>query len=423
MAILVNIENGLPMTYPTLYSTKHIRNSKDAFNTIKSKLNSIKYLYEVCDYLNIALEERFSRGDWLKSNEIELITNWLKKKKSELDDAVKIKANSSSDNILVLRPLKAEKVRYGVKIDAPNTMSTKGYINVSEAAKYIKWLADYLFTSDKSDQMYNRLIANRGAKPANNQENKAGMGEFQSLEYSQEVKVLDTVRPESSSNPWKGDDVKYRNQLLINLLFQVGCRKGESLNIKTTDLVQGVAGIELNIWRDPDNINDIRVNQPRVKTLSRTVEIEPRLASMFEQYVFNHRSNVRAANKCPYLFISHQNGVKRAVPMSLSAVTKVFQSLSDAVGFKVKPHALRHTWNDRFSEYTESVIETGVMTCEEIEESRCWLQGWIQGSDSAKVYTRRFKAKKASKLGVKIQEERVKKQNDIVGNYDEDIPW
>ncbi|MFA0406148.1 site-specific integrase [Vibrio sp. 10N.222.52.C12] len=424
MAVLVDTENSHPMTYPTLYSTVHHRNNGDAYNTIKSKLNAIKLLFEVCDYLNIDLELRFSRGDWLKRDEVELIASWLKKKKSELDEAVKIKACSKkSDNIAVLKPLKKEKVRYGVKIDAAETTSTKGYSNITEVAKYIKWLADSLFESDESERMYDWLIAKRGGKPANNQENKAGIGEFQSLDDAQEIKVLDTVRPYSSTNPWKEEAVKYRNQLIVNLLLQIGCRKGESLNIKTTDLVQGVAGMEVNIWRDPDNKNDSRLNQPRVKTLSRIVEIEPQLADMFEQYILNYRSTVVGANTCPYLFISHQNGAKKAVPMSLSALNKVFEDLSDAVGFKVKPHGLRHTWNDRFSELVEDAIEAGDMTYEEVEDMRCWLQGWKDGSDSSKVYTRRFKYNKAMKKGLELQKTRVKSQNNIVGNYDEDIPW
>lgn len=424
MAVLVDTNNGHPMTYPTLYSTVHHRNNGDAYNTIKGKLNAIKLLFEVCDYLNIDLEERFSRGDWLKRDEVELITSWLKKKKSELDEAVRVKACSkNSDNIAVLKLLKKEKARYGVRVDAAETTSTKGYSNVTEVAKYIKWLADSLFESDESERMYDWLIAKRGVKPANNQENKAGIGEFQSLDDAQEIKVLDTVRPDSSTNPWKEEAVKYRNQLIVNLLLQIGCRKGESLNIKTTDLIQGVAGMEVNIWRDPDNKNDPRLNQPRVKTLSRTVEIEPQLADMFEQYILNYRSTVANANTCSYLFISHQNGAKKAVPMSLSALNKVFEELSDAVGFKVKPHGLRHTWNDRFSELVEDAIEAGDMTYEEVEDMRCWLQGWKDGSDSSKVYTRRFKYNRAMKKGLELQKTRVKTQNKIVGNYDEDIPW
>lgn len=62
--------------------------------------------------------------------------------------------------------------------------------------------------------------------------------------------------------------------------------------------------------------------------------------------------------------------------MSLSAFNKVFNELSNAVGFKVKPHGLRHTWNDRFSELIEELIKEGLITYEEAEEHRCARQGW-----------------------------------------------
>ncbi|MFQ2062217.1 tyrosine-type recombinase/integrase [Aeromonas veronii] len=408
MAVLVDTDSAHPLAYPTLYSTIHHRNNGDAYNTIKSKLNTIKLLLEICDYLDIRLEERFSRGDWLTRNEVELLTNWLKKKKSSLDKAIKVKAFSKKNkNIAILKPSKIEKVRNGVRIDAKESTSTNGYNNVTEAAKYIKWLACYLFESNESEQMYSWLIAKRGSKLANNPENKAGLGEFQSLDHNQEAKLLDTVRPDSSANPWKGDAVKYRNQLIVHLLLDLGCRKGESLNIKTTDLIRGITGFEIKIWRDPDNKNDPRLNQPRVKTLSRTVDLNPLVADMFEKYIINYRSTVVGANSCNYLFLSHQKGSKKAVPMSLSAFNKVFNDLSKATGFNVKPHGLRHTWNDRFSELIEIAIEAGYITVEEAEEARCWKQGWKPGSKSAEFYTLRHKYNKVMKILLKLQMERV----------------
>lgn len=424
MAVLVDTENGLPITRVTLYSTINHRNSGNAFNTIKSKFASIKLLLEICDYLDIDLEARFSCGDWLQRDEVELITNWLKKKKSSLDEAVIIKASiNNSGNIGVFKPLKMEKVRYGVRVDTAETTNSMGYSNVTEAAKYIKWLASNLFESDESERMYDWFIAQRGVKPANVQENRAAVGVFQSLDETQEIRVLDTIRPDSSINPWKEEAVKYRNQLIVHLILQIGCRKGESLNIKTTDLVQGVAGMEIQIWRDPDNRQDPRVNQPRVKTLSRTVEIEPQLADMIEDYILNYRSKVSLANTCPYLFISHQNGATKAAPMSLSALNKVFVELSCAVGFRVKAHGLRHTWNDRFSELVEGEIAAGQLTYDEVEDMRCWLQGWKGGSDSSKIYTRRFKYSRAIEKGLDLQKSRVQKLGQIVGGYDEDITW
>lgn len=419
MAVLVDADSGHPLPHPTLYSTIHHRNCGDAYNTIKSKLNSIKLLLEVCDYLDVSLEERFARGDWLKRNEVELITGWLKKKKSNLDAAIKDKS-LSKENIAILKPLKKEKIRHGVRIDVKESINTNGYNNVTEAAKYIKWLADSLIVSDESEKMYKWLIAKRGIKSANSQEMKAGLGEFQSLDKEQENKILDTVRPDSLSNPWKEEAVRYRNQLIVNLLLDIGCRKGESLNIKTNDLHQGISGPEINIWRDPDNKNDPRLNQPRVKTLSRTVVISPQLADMFEKYVISYRNTVNKANTCPYLFISHQRGSKRATPMSLSAFNKVFNELSNAVGFKVKPHGLRHTWNDRFSELIEELIEAGKITYEEAEEVRCWEQGWKRNSGSAEDYTRAYRQKRVMKFLLDLQKKDLKISMQSIVTKDDD---
>ncbi|BDN90810.1 hypothetical protein KAM479_39810 [Aeromonas caviae] len=95
--------------------------------------------------------------------------------------------------------------------------------------------------------------------------------------------------------------------------------------------------------------------------------------------------------------------------MSLSAFNKVFNELSNAVGFKVKPHGLRHTWNDRFSELIEELIEAGQITYEEAEELRCWVQGWKENSDSAKSYTRAYRQRKAMQILLDLQKTRPRK--------------
>jgi integrase len=441
MVLLCDLKTGVPLFYPTLYSTTNSRNIKGgAFSTIKDKLRAIKKLLEISDHLNIDLEGRLAKGDWLLSCEIELICDWLKVKKIVFDNTqVRGSSEKITNNIVNLIARKKENVRVGVKVDSPDTETSGGYSNITRVANYIDWLAKRLFKSGDGGEMKAWFYEKRGFKPENKQEELARRGIFDSLTEDQELNMLDTVRPNCSQNPWKEHDSKVRNHLIVNLLLEIGCRRGESLNIKTTDLVpieyleepsdftriettaKTLSGMAINIWRDPDNVDDPRIDQPRVKTLSRTIEIEPQLAEMIENYVINHRANVPHANKCPYLFISHQIGCKRAAPMSLSAIDKVFIQLTNKLGFNVKPHGIRRTWNDRFSEENEAAIQNKKISYDEIEDARSWLQGWKAGSGSAKFYTRRSQYNKAIRKGLELQRSRVKKQNQIVGSYDDDI--
>ena len=65
-------------------------------------------------------------------------------------------------------------------------------------------------------------------------------------------------------------------------------------------------------------------------------------------------------------------------------------------------HELRHTWNNRFSEYMDAKVDAP--TPEEQEKQRSYLQGWKQGSGSAAIYTKRFTREKALEAGLKLQD-------------------
>jgi len=133
------------------------------------------------------------------------------------------------------------------------------------------------------------------------------------------------------------------------------------------------------------------------------------LVKMYQDYIIKYRSQVKGANKSQFLLLSHQSGASKAMPMSIAAVDKMFGQLSKALGFNCYPHALRHTWNDNFSEMVDEAISSGddSQTLDEIEDIRSWQMGWQQGSDSAKTYTKRFNQKNALKIGLKLQEKRL----------------
>jgi len=149
--------------------------------------------------------------------------------------------------------------------------------------------------------------------------------------------------------------------------------------------------------------DDSRSNPALAKTLSRDVDVSDELYSMIEEYIMKYRSKIMGVNKCPYLFVSHQNGATVAKPLSHSAVDKIFATLTEALGFNVHPHALRHTWNDTFSEQVEPFLSSGEMSESEVEDLRSYLMGWKEGSGTARTYTKRFQQKKAMKFGLHLQ--------------------
>ena len=89
--------------------------------------------------------------------------------------------------------------------------------------------------------------------------------------------------------------------------------------------------------------------------------------------------------------------------MSRSTLIKVINMVAGAESGLASLHAheLRHTWNNRFSEYMDTKVNAP--TQEEQERQRSYLQGWKTGSGSAEIYTKRFTREKAIEVSLKLQ--------------------
>jgi len=393
--MLVNTASGVPLTYQNLYITIHHRNKSDMFNTIKSAIEILGFFAELCDFLELDIEGRFRVGDLLTNPEIELIAQWTKKPKSEL---LKIQKRENNNNVIPINLKKIELARYTVVIDDDLVGANTTYNRLTIIYQYITWLANTISPAPEKAirRMSNFIINHRPVKMSS-----SGNEPFKSLEEWQKDRLLEVVEPTSVGNPWKNEGVRYRNQLIVHLLLYVGERKGELLSLKATDLDPGEKAI--CIRRNADDPDDPRKTPALVKTLSRDVEVSDELYLMIENYIMKYRSKVKGVNKCPYLLVSHQNGASVAMPLSHSAIDKIFAALTHTVGFSVHPHALRHTWNDTFSAQVEPFLNSGEMSESEVEGLRSYLMGWKEGSGTAEIYTKRYQQKKGMKFGLHLQ--------------------
>ncbi len=419
-ALLVMSESGLPLMYQNLYMTIHHRNTGDSINTIIACLGALKMLEQIFEYLDVDIQHRFTKGLLLSDPELESIAYWSKKSIESLEEA---KAIKRAKNIVQVQSKRIELSRFVVTIDSDLVSPITTYNRITHFSKYCSWLANTLAPSEAKkniDLMGEKLLAFRPKKRTSQSDDGNDEG-FMSLTENQIIRLLDVVRPDSSENPWKSKAVRYRNQMIVNLLYDVGCRKAELLNLKATDLDSG--SNEIKIRRSADDANDPRKDQPLVKTMSRDVAVSQDVFTMIDDYVLYYRSNVKGAGRTSFLVLSHQQGASSASPLSISGLNKIFRKLSAVLGFNVNPHAFRHTWNDEFSAEVESLIEGEEMTEGEAEETRSYLMGWKEGSGTAKTYTKRYQKKKAVRFSLGLQEKRRSKVNEVVGRYDEDIDF
>ncbi|WP_458137707.1 tyrosine-type recombinase/integrase [Methylomonas sp. YC3] len=375
--------------------TIHHRNKHDSINTIRSVIGVLGFFATLCDLLEIDIEARFRKGKLLTKPEIESIGLWATK---PIEALFENKNAGKNNNVIPINLKRLELARHTIIIDENLVEPNTTYNRLTVISKYLEWLANTfdLATEKEIERMVNRIISHRPVK-VSFEDNV----NFKSLDENQKKKLMELVELDSPNNPWQGEDIRFRNKLIVHVFYYVGCRKGELLSLKATDLDPGTK--QISIRRDADNPNDPRTNPPLVKTKSRDIDIIDEIYLMLEDYVIKYRSKVKGANKCPYLFLSHQRGARSAMPLSHSAIDKIFSELTNVLGFSVHAHALRHAWNDDFSSMVEPYLHSGEMSESEIEDLRSYLMGWKEDSGTAKTYTKRFQHKKAMKIGLQLQ--------------------
>ncbi|AZG34585.1 site-specific integrase [Shewanella psychromarinicola] len=416
-------DDGLPMLYPNLFVTISHRCSFDSSNTSYMAFEHIRYLYEICKFLNIDLIQRCKCGDFLSKPEMEYIVHWAKRTVSTFRQHV---ANHKSVNIVSFVPKlnRLETARTVIVVDRKGDISLiTAYNRITNFAEYIGWLEKMFFNLD--DSKTETLLKSLRPKRFNNDdEDENDADNYKSMRPHEIIRVLDVVRPDSSENPWKSVSLRYRNQLIINMLESLGCRRGELLKIRPIDVkrraIDGRRYVQIRSNVDTD---DSRLDRPEGKTLGRFNPMDKRLADMYDNYLIHHRCNANGAERIPYLFVTHNHRAPTNQALSNAAVNKICRQISGVVGFKVHPHSFRHAWNDKYSKYANQRVAAGIVTEAKSESDRQKLMGWGEGSKMAMKYSKRFEDERAFKVGMELQEKSSTEIQSIVGVYEEDITW
>lgn len=201
--------------------------------------------------------------------------------------------------------------------------------------------------------------------------------------------------PGSAENPFQLA-MQERNALIIDVLQTLGLRRAELCKLRTSDFKPGPKPT-LSVVRLPDDPDDPRLHQPQVKTLSRMLPLDARLAARIQNYVVKERRVLPNASHTPFLFLA-----RTGKPIAVSTVNNIFKQIvlwhSEFTG-SLTPHVLRHTANDDLSE-TLNRAECGPELAKEI---RNFLNGWDPDSDQGAKYNRRYLESKAAEVSLAHQ--------------------
>lgn len=402
-AFLIDSRVGAPMFEPTLFASKVLRAKARATNTIDQAMRSLLFFYQALDLLDVNLEERFNEMHFLEMSEMEEIVRLSHLSMKGLDEMVRICSAPVKTRAKVVNLESVRRTR--ANISHPRVESKTSAIRLGYIGQYLKWLSARRLMQFRHDREKTRellvqvrlVLESLAAQMPSDSRERNTVGQREGLSPEMQDRLLDVIRPDSPENPWLGEHVRYRNQLLIHWLVAMALRKGEVLGVTTDDI--DFRTDEVLVARRADNPEDPRTPQPLTKTLDRRLVMERPLALLTLQYINKYRRKLPGAKIHHILFLANGTGE----PLSLSAVQKVFEKLRQKVPDlpeDLSAHVLRHTWNERFSEQMD---EKGVSEADE-KKWRNYINGWSDSGTTAGTYTRRHVRNAANKVLMAGQE-------------------
>lgn len=398
--ILINSDTGHPHLYANLFILTQVRARGKAAATIKYTLRNISFFllllekYKMNDEL---LTKKFEEGSIFSPYELEGIVEDCKLK---IEDILNDISNDRDDKIPWMKRLPSKSLE---KVRGKNSFKRRNFVEKETAGNrlrtirdYIIWLAEmclsrtkpgslsFLTLKDSINDFREKIEARIPSKSS-----RSLIDGKEGLTKEEETFFVNVINRKSEDNPFRGEFLKSRNEVIFLWLLDFGMRKGELLNVKISDI--DFRKKKVTILRRADDINDPRTDKPNVKTRSRILDIKDKIMEITEHYILDHRSKIRGSKKHEYLIVSDTDGS----PLGLEAIAVMFRRLRTKfpeLPHNFSAHILRHTWNENFSKWAD---EKGIS--EEYEQQyREYLMGWKPGSSSAQDYLKRHIREKAN---------------------------
>ncbi len=386
---LVDKNKGLPLYHPNLFVTTQIRNRSMSHSAMTSALGGITVLLSFMTERGDDIENRFRKNEFFETHELDALRDYCQ---------IKFKVRTTShdiNNVFTLIELQGTDEKVG---------SQTIYIRLTVIKNYIKWLAGEISGNNQEKNValrIGRMVKEVEARRPIKRNRNNDLDE-KCLDEKQLDVLFEIFRPGSELNAFKDKSVMTRNRLIFLLLYDLGLRGGELLNIRIKDI--DFANNQIVLPRRADEKDDPRTEQPLVKTRDRRIPLKASLVKEIHSYILNGRKLHVKAGQPDFLFITHKSGPTKGQPLSKSGYQKImaFVRMTSPILYNLTGHKLRHTWNERFSENMDNMDNPP--SEEHQEEMRSYLMGWVPGSGTAATYNKRFIRKKGLEAALRLQE-------------------
>lgn len=387
-------QDGLMSLWPTMFTLVKSRPNKTA-NTIRNELAAISHFHT-----------------WQRLEKRDLLREFEEQRFPTEVDIESLKDHCYRDSIDLKRFMhRAEYLpRNSIELTAPIKNVSLQTVEKSHAYNRITVIAEYLYfcaatmlrgrpnageLNKRAAEMRKGLLATRPKGKLK----KAGLAVHPSPQHFDEF--MSVVVEDSPDNPFMSREVRLRNYVMFECLYETGMRSGELLSLYVGDILYDDEGDPIvRIVDRRDDPNDPRPNPPQVKTLERDIPISQKLYDKIQDYILVRYSTPNA-RKYPFLFVNHRHDKSQGFPMS----DKNFQlELKRAVvvrpdRFKdIRRHGFRHNFNVNLTDQLDLYsIEEKSLTDQQRLDIRKDLNGH-EGDDSGEIYEKnatRAKEKKA----------------------------
>jgi len=354
--MVVDRSTALPVYYPTLFLTTQIRNKGDTFSTVLAAASNLVMLLRFVESRGINLEQRFLNKDFFKPHELDDLRDFAQCKQGK-------------------KPLMVPSKPWLEDATINTVDNGTQHSRLTTFANYLRWYAMHILKTpelevvEQINAMAEQTKMRRPSKKGRNSDLQD-----RSLSDVQLDALFELIQPGSESNPFS-IDVQRRNRLMILLLFYLGIRGGELLNIRIQDI--DFSTNRIRVVRRADERADSRTNEPNAKTRERLLPLAESLVQELHRYITQDRRNVRNAKKNDYLFVTYKRGPTVGNPISKGA------------------------WNRKFSERMDAMDEQ--VSEERQEQVRSYLMGWRAGSGTAATYNKRFIQQKGFEAALALQ--------------------
>ncbi len=293
-------QRGLPIIEPNVYAQTQ---RGLASRTIKKKISSTGLVHEWADENTIDLAERIASGHLFSESEINGSLIPFLKRSHQRRKVQKLVVAAKTFNIIATYV--REYLIWRINSHLVRIPASDPRFHAIEKKRSVisQWLAD----------------AKISQSSASNEVNKG-------LSADQLILLLELTDPKFPGNPWKSEDIRERNRLILMLLIAFGLRPAELQTVRVEDLQFGaISAVE--IIRRPHDPNDPRPNSPEVKRSGRVLPImELQFAKQIDNYIMEWRPKFEDRNPkgSSFLVLSEEGN-----PISYSSIAKIFQRLKE----------------------------------------------------------------------------------------------